>query len=513
MNTQDLMEEQEIDLIDLIWRLLEQWRGMLALGLIFAMLVPGVKYIKDSREYSASQAGMSSGAVISDSDTSVLVLEQFDDDVNAAIVAYGRMQQSLDYSENSVLMQYDPEDYYICSLTYEITSDGTFSDTNLLLTRYLAFPESKLFYDALGEVLEVKDSAYLKELIAVKKGENLAVWDPEQSVPVTFTILITLPDEVKSSDVEKAVTAALDTYGNSIKASACVHSVELIGAMSNAAEINWIRTNQINKYTETVNNRKAYVNAYNALKTEAARDKVDEIVSSDEYLSDIREMILDNELLRMDSGIAESHAEAGAESAVSLPQAPSFSKKYALLGLCAGILIYACIYVAYMVLSRRMRRESELQDGAGIKNFGGVYEYPYKGLIGRFLHDKNIYAFRHRKSGASFEESVKKVSDSLSSRVKFENLSEISAFRLGSSDAFGKKVMDETGKAIAEGVKINVVNTAKRVSELKDEEILGLKSAVLYIPSGTSMNEILNLVVRLREYDIPVLGTVFMEGR
>ena len=97
--------------------------------------------------------------------------------------------------------------------------------------------------------------------------------------------------------------------------------------------------------------------------------------------------------------------------------------------------------------------------------------------------------------------------------MKFENLNEISVFRLGSSDAFGKKVMDETGKAIAEGVKINVVNTAKRVSELKDEEILGLKSAVLYIPSGTSMNEILNLVVRLREYDIPVLGTVFMEGR
>ena len=41
-----LFNEQEIDLLDLLLRLVEQWRGLLISGLIFALMFSGSMYMK-----------------------------------------------------------------------------------------------------------------------------------------------------------------------------------------------------------------------------------------------------------------------------------------------------------------------------------------------------------------------------------------------------------------------------------------------------------------------------------
>ena len=58
MNTNNnyyIPPETEIDLIELTWRMLAQWKAILVCALVMALLVPSVVYLKDTRAYKEAQ--------------------------------------------------------------------------------------------------------------------------------------------------------------------------------------------------------------------------------------------------------------------------------------------------------------------------------------------------------------------------------------------------------------------------------------------------------------------------
>ena len=158
----------------------------------------------------------------------------------------------------------------------------------------------------------------------------------------------------------------------------------------------------------------------------------------------------------------------------------------------------------------RMYREGELQESVGLRSFGGVYEYPYKGFA-RFLHDKRIYAWRHKKAG-TVSEALQRVSDGFFSRVKYEELQEISFVSLGTVSPWMEGSIESWKKSLASLAQVHAVSFAKPSADLRDEDLLGMAPAIVAIPSGTSFSEILNFLSRCRDYKVPVLGTVFLEG-
>ena len=54
MGTQGKME-REVNLLDLFWSLLLSWRQIICFGIIFAVLLGGLKYVRDTRAYQAAQ--------------------------------------------------------------------------------------------------------------------------------------------------------------------------------------------------------------------------------------------------------------------------------------------------------------------------------------------------------------------------------------------------------------------------------------------------------------------------
>ena len=69
MNQNNMVDEQEIDIIEFLKCMLEQWRGWLLAGVIFMLLVSGLKYVKDKN--TVSLPVISSGTELVTSEVSV----------------------------------------------------------------------------------------------------------------------------------------------------------------------------------------------------------------------------------------------------------------------------------------------------------------------------------------------------------------------------------------------------------------------------------------------------------
>ena len=54
METQE-RTEREIDLIELFWEVLLGWRQIICIGILFAVLLTGMRYLLDVRSFNASQ--------------------------------------------------------------------------------------------------------------------------------------------------------------------------------------------------------------------------------------------------------------------------------------------------------------------------------------------------------------------------------------------------------------------------------------------------------------------------
>ena len=499
MDTRNMMEEQEIDLLDFLWRFMEQWRGWIALALVFAVLLPGVMYVRSMRSYNAqvsapavSTESKSASAIVNDGASS--------DEVTSILITYARLTQALDYAEKSVLIKYAPKDLKQISLIYTIEAESYAGLVPMLQGQYCSLAGTDTLLSALGTAIGESDNPYLSELITVAPVVNQLGFGMEtESKIASFAVNLTVPSSADISAVESAVNAVIKQASSDMKTDFGHHEVKFVRTQENVVDVSTIRTKQLDSYNSIVSYRAAFKKAYDALKDADKKKKIDELAGSEDLMADI-------EAFTLEAGKPQAEEKVVVTPA---PAKPRLSKKYAAIGFILGIFIYGCCYLMYFILVRKMRREDELQDAINLRNFGGVYQYPYKGF-GRFLHDKRIYRLRHKKAG-SVEESVKRITDGLDSRVKYEKLSDVTFITLGNSD-WAQARVNEWKSALSSSASVETLSFAKVSEELKNEALLSLKPVVLYITAGTSMSEIINILSRCRDYKIPVLGTVFMEG-
>lgn len=115
MNTQERVE-REINLIDLFWSILLGWRRIICFGILFAILLCGLKYFLDIRNYRAVQ----------NIDVEA-VKEELEEEELKQISDAVKLQERIDnyekYQEKSAMMQIDPYAKPVLELQYRIQSD------------------------------------------------------------------------------------------------------------------------------------------------------------------------------------------------------------------------------------------------------------------------------------------------------------------------------------------------------------------------------------------------------
>ena len=124
--------ETLINIKEIIWDVLEQWKAALIAALLMALLACGAKYAKDMRSYNAREAAEASKAEtnISTEERIAAILEGLPEDGRATVEFMIEQNEWIetekDYINNSILMNTNPTAQRTLTLTYyvEATSEA-----------------------------------------------------------------------------------------------------------------------------------------------------------------------------------------------------------------------------------------------------------------------------------------------------------------------------------------------------------------------------------------------------
>ena len=108
--------EREINLIELFWGILFNWRQILCVGIIFAVLLSGVKYVGDTKDYRKAQ---NAGSELEE----IELTNEEEEEVDSAKKIMERIEEYENYMDNSVYMQLNPYKKHIVELQYFVKSD------------------------------------------------------------------------------------------------------------------------------------------------------------------------------------------------------------------------------------------------------------------------------------------------------------------------------------------------------------------------------------------------------
>ena len=194
METQERME-REINLKDLFWGVIFGWRQMICFGILFAILVSGMRYFLDVRSYDAQQN------VDVEFERGELEEEDARKIADAVEVA-ARKEGYEKYLDTAAIMQVDPYKKPVVGLQYYVdsdyvinyTKDSKHDYTNDIMAMYANYIKS-------GEVSQkVIEMAGL----SIESEEFSELCSVEQTGS-TMTIWITYPKEDKLDTIADAI--------------------------------------------------------------------------------------------------------------------------------------------------------------------------------------------------------------------------------------------------------------------------------------------------------------------
>ena len=107
---------REISIRHLFWKVILGWKCLIVCAVLFAILLPGVKYAKDAQTYKAAQQPQDTVQEV----TFTKDEQQQIDDVKSLQVL---LDKNSAYMQNSILMNIDPYQEHVLELQYYIDSD------------------------------------------------------------------------------------------------------------------------------------------------------------------------------------------------------------------------------------------------------------------------------------------------------------------------------------------------------------------------------------------------------
>lgn len=187
--------EREFSLIDLLWDILFSWRQVLCLGIIFAILVSGLKYARDIRAFNVAQS-----ANIGEEEIKLTAEEE--QKIENARIMMERIDNYQDYLETSALMQINPYKKPVVELQYYVESEYTYNYTkdnqpdytgNLvsLYNNYIKSGEmSKKVIESAGLSINQADFSELCKVVQVGTAIEIEIaWGEEEKLDVISKVI------------------------------------------------------------------------------------------------------------------------------------------------------------------------------------------------------------------------------------------------------------------------------------------------------------------------------------
>lgn len=384
METQERME-REICLKDLFWNILFAWRSIICFGLIFAILLSGMKYVRDIRNYQRVKN------IDENTQTEIeLTGEELEKVANARDLQ-ARIEEYQNYLDTSVLMQMDPYEKHIVELQYYVESDYVYNYTQdnqmnytdavtAVYGNYIGSGEmSRKVIEEAGLSVSQED---FSELLSVKQSGT------------SIYITIGYPDEKKLEEIAAVMKSLLSQKEPELQQIGS-HELKLVGESKNV-----VTDGDLMERKNAISNN---------------------IVSLNTQLSTLKASMTEQQLSMLDGEKDDESQENIQKTNIK----PAFSKKYMLLGAFVGIFL-VCVWIVFRIIfTARLQNPDEIRSLYRLRLLGEINGQKGKKRFLSVIDDKLISLKNRRRKKLSKEQQIKIVSANIALTCRQQGIDHI----------------------------------------------------------------------------------------
>lgn len=355
METTDKME-REINIEELFWKILFGWRQIICAGVLFAVLIGGLKYLKDIRAY---QSAKNTDIGQAESELAEDEMQQVLDGRNLK----ARIEEYEKYLDSSTLMQVDSYKKPVIELQYYVDSDYTFNFTQESQNDYTGNLVA-LYYNYIISG-EMSEEVIKTAKLSISQEDVSELWAISQ-VGSSIFVKFTCPEERKMELIARTIKEQLGEKEKEFQ-EVGAHKLKLLGESQNVV------------VDIALGDRKnAISNAISSLNTQLTNLKTN--------MTEKQLRLLDNEQL-------EGNMSVNVQLTISRPR---FSLKYTMLGAILGVFMICGWIVCRTVFNAKLQYSAEIRVLYNTRLLGEInYQEKQKRLFS--IIDKKLLEIKNRK--------------------------------------------------------------------------------------------------------------------
>lgn len=493
MRFDNQQQTTDINLKDLICKLLTQWKAILLTSLVMAVLLCGTKHIRDTHNYEkeiqARQDAVEQRSIPAEERiTTILDTFSYDDAASIELVIKEKewLAEQKSYLAESLFMKTDPTEQTTLKLVYDIDAEDG-DNVAALKESFETYVESSIFLESIGTYFDSEtDNKYIGELINSEKDTEKVSVDSGSS----FTVSVILPDDVDNVEITKAIKKEIKNYSAKLQSSFphILHSVyEDVSIIYNYDNV--VRQKDI---IERITGIETSIKNSESVLTEEQRAAVNTIL-------DIRK--------ERDEMVGEKGAGANLPFDEDTP--PGWSKKYAMLGFVLGTLLYAFAYTMILLLRGCINSADGAKQYSQIRLLGEVYFDGKATGLRKLLYSKALEKSIYQDK-IDVSKQISKITDSVVAICEHIGTDKIAIISIA-NDLHGNNIEKinsaMTLKMREKGLEIIIVDALR---DLEEKELLKFKDTIFIVNDKTKRTSLDHIMTLCKSFDITTLGMVFI---
>ena len=477
-------QQTDIRIVDVLKKLAIQWKAVILAAILFAVIVGGFKYYRDTKAYESAKANAAEVARINalpPDERIAEILAPFTEDEKKAILHVSSLQEWTEIQatelRDSLVMQTDPTNQRVLLLAYSV--DNTEPDIEeKLIKEYELFIYGSEVTSAVKPLFDEKiDDKYINEIINYPGVNEAAIQNKEDSDVLVFSVI--LLEDTDAEAVEKAITKELTAQSARIQSSLGSHTIRLVGS-----EVAYVLNQR------AVDSRSNMYGNISNLKNIAENER--------NKLSEAQQVALDS--INKNKAGVEKYDSVVTEAAEAEIPAPSISKKYVLLGFVVGLVLYSLLYAVVLVLKGCVNTSEDAEGITGTRSLGELI-YPGKRTgIRRLLNSPIVEKILFGDKIAN-EASLEKIATNVESVCHHNDINELALVNMTGDiselvDAISKK-----------DICVHVINA---LDSFNEESIVNEKAGVTVVCNSTKAADLGSVARTCRDYDINMMGNIYI---
>lgn len=483
-------DELIIDLKELFWRLLEQWRAILVFAIIIALLFSGAMYMRSSSKAEEE-------TVIKTPDEIMAALGPDDQEIVMGAFsqkdARDRMQK---YVSEAPLMSLDAFNVNCLTMTWMVSSE---KEINKQLVA--AYINELVSYDVASAVNKAWGDKYdtddVRELF--KSAADIPLETGADLESNLLKLSVYLPEDDDADMAMKAVDSLLPGITEKLSSSVGDHSIKLIDSDVQVIADTSLSDAQYNVFNRLYNLNYQLNYLMKNVLTSKQKAAYEALITYDEAADEIGELADDAEKV------------AAPEPQTSKPK--FLNKKRLALGFILGGLLYCGLYLLYFAFSGKALSPKVLEESYGLRTLGEWHSEDKKGMLTFLTRDGFVYR-KHHKGHTSLDMEVDRISGSIVNFFEGKEGRKLLLVSNSNASESAGTLIEALKKKLAESsITTEVAETDPSNGIYLGENILssGDAAALLIDQKNSSLKDVNDVCEKIGICGIPFAGVAYAE--